>query len=299
MPRSRVVPVAVLALILGGCAATGESSRQRMVAPQGVGVVYSEFELQAQLAVASDATCAERACETRPAFQRQASRVGAALAHAAYREFPRLRQRIYNFYFQFPAKSDIGVLSSASGTIVVLDGVRSLEADEPALAFLLAREMGHVIAEHHEENSATSLMVSAAVTLALPVANLLRGAAAAPAAMGTGTATAVSVAGGRALRSAYRPDQVQEADAIAMRLLVQAGYQAEDVTAALERLAPRLKNEGWMGEVLASRNYLLAGLAGPPIPPVSPVAATPPEPSDLALDMSLADRINPPEPTPR
>ena len=296
MPHSRVVFVAVLALALAGCAATGESGRQRMVAPQGVGAVYSEFEVQAQLAVASDATCAEGACATRAAFQRQVARLGTALSHAAYREFPQLRRRIYNFYFQTPAKSDIGILSSALGTIVVLDGVRSLEADDGTLAYLLAREMGHVIAEHHEENSATSLLVSAAVTLALPVANLLRGAAAtAPAAMGTGTATAVSVAGGRALRSMYRPDQVQEADAIAMRLVLQAGYEPEDVVAGLAKLAPRLKRDGWMGELLVSNDYLLAGLAGPPVPP-----AVPPDLGGLALETSLAQPpISSPAPDPR
>lgn len=262
--------------MLGGCASSGETPRSRMVAPNGVGTVYSEVELQAQLALASDAaSCSGDACAERAAFWRQVHRVGTRLSQSAYREYPELKKRVYNFYFSVPPKDEIGTLSSASGSVVVLDGVRGLAAEEPALAFILAREMGHVIAEHHEENSATSLLVSAAAALLLPMANLIRGAAAAiPATAATGAATtAASVAGSRAIKSLYRPEQNREADAIGLALAVQAGYRVEEVAAAMAALAPRLKDEGWMGELLASAGYLDAVVAGPPTPaPVISVA---------------------------
>jgi len=275
-------------LVQGGCASVGESGRSRLVAPQGIGAAYSEMELQAQLFLAADANCTAGSCDNRPAFRSQVSRLGAKLSQAAQREFPQLRRRIHDFHFQVLAKSDIGVLSSAMGSVAVLDGLRRLETDEPTLAFILAREMGHVIAEHHEENSATSLLVSVAVTLALPVANMLRGAAAAaPATAGgvttTAATTAASMVGGRALRSVYRPDQLQEADVIGMRLTLQAGYKAEEVIDGLTGLAPRLKDEGWTGELLATKAYLDFALAGPPPPDLS-------ETSVAAIDLSTADR---------
>lgn len=250
-------------LALSGCASTNSAGRSRLTAPGSVGIIYSEMEMQAQLAMAADSVCEGKACEVRAAFRRQVYRLGTRLSYAAYREFPDLKSRVYNFYFSVPAKEELGTLSSAGGTVAAPEGLCLLAPAEPALSFILAREMGHVIAEHHAENSANALLVSAATTLLLPATALMRGAtAAAPAAT-----TAASLAGTRVVKSLYRPEQNREADAIGLLLAVRSGYRVDEISVALEDLAPRLREEGWMAELLSSRSYLDAVLTGPPVPP--------------------------------
>lgn len=284
--RSAIRLTACAGLLLGGCASTSsDGTRTQYLAPSGISTAYSEMELQAQVAMASDSACADKigdkSCQAAVVFRRQVQQIGSRLGRAARDMKVELGRPIPYFMLLVPTKSEQGTLSSAGGTIVVYDGVRELEFAEPLLAFLIAREMGHVLAAHHEENSATSLMMSAAVTLALPMANLLRGAAAAATTTATATTsaaataatTAASVAGTRVLKSLYRPDQLREADLLALRLLNRAGWTPVQVADALDGAVSKLREEGWMQELLASKQRLDQITMGPPWSPPSAIAA--------------------------
>lgn len=255
-----------LSLLLGACAATSGSGRAQFVAPQPIGAVYSEVNLQRSLMLADLRACRPDTCGAVAAFDRQLRRIGERLAPAARGEAqdrPELR-----FDVRLLDTVEQGTASSAAGGIVIHGGVREIGFAEPALAFLVAREMGHVLDRHHEEDSATNLVFSVLGSLLLPVGNLLRGAAAALTATdGVAAATtAVSMAGATAFKASYRAEQLREADFLALRLTSQAGWRVEEIADALTAAAPRLKDEGWSGDLLASKQRLEGIVAGPPWP---------------------------------
>ncbi|MEW6164535.1 MAG: M48 family metalloprotease [Pseudomonadota bacterium] len=262
---SRAAP-ALAALWLAGCAATGELDRARLVAPGEVGAVYSEVELQTALALTADAPCQPGGCAEAEAFGARVLRLGEWLGMTATGLAIERGIEVPGFSVVVPGKDDIGTLSSAAGSVIVFDGVRGLELEDPALAFLIAREMGHVIARHHEENSGNSIAVSVIVSLLFPVAGLLQGAEAVYAASAVNSSivtTAASYAGSRALRSLYEDDQRREADEHALLILVRAGWTPHEVAAALREAAPRLHGDGWLAELRASRRWLEGMVAGP------------------------------------
>jgi len=273
----RVVLLAV-ALLLAGCA-TREEERARLLVPSEIGAVYSDAELQAQLALTRDAACPAEGCGAAERFRERVRRLGARLGAAAA-ALPRAPDvPAPRFAVDVPGKDDIGTLSSASGSIVVFDGVRGLDLPDPALAFAIAREMGHVIGRHHEENTASGLAVSVAVAILFPVTGLLQGVEAAYAASTLAT-TATSFAGARVVRAVYRADQQREADLHALLILAQAGWTPHEVSRALHAAAPRLGGDGWLAELRASRHWLDAIVSGPPReedmpPPLAVVEVSP------------------------
>lgn len=253
-------------LLFCGCA-TKEAGRARLVAPAEIGAAYSEVEMQAQLALTPDARCPAEVCEDAELFRLRVEGLGLRLTGAAARvavETGRLPPR---FDIVVPGKEDIGTLSSASGRVVVFDGLRDLDLPEPALAFLIAREMGHVLAEHHEENVATSLAISLGLYLLFPIAGLLQGAETAYTAttLTSGVASsAASFAGTRILRNVYRADQRREADELALRILAHADWTLFETAAAVRAVAPRLIGGGWMEELRDSQAWLDRIAIGPP-----------------------------------
>ena len=146
MPR--VLPALLLVFFLTACATSPEGRRQ-LVPPaplQGFSAVYSEFDMQLQLVTASDApSCREAECAADRAFDRRILALGRRLADVAYRLYPDLHLRFPRFEFVVADKADAGAASSAGGTVVIYRGVRRLDLDDAALAFILAREMSHVI----------------------------------------------------------------------------------------------------------------------------------------------------------
>lgn len=256
----RALPILLLSVLLAACA-TSEQGRARMVAPAGLGAAYSDVGLRTQLALAARRQCREEGCEPVAAFRRQVDRLGSELSVAAFALYPELNERLSGFDYSVPARDQIGTLSTAQGQIVVLEGLVDYASDDAVLSFVLAREMGHVIGRHHEENTAVSIFVSVAAQLLLPVANLIRGAAAAlpSTAAAALTTTAASVAGSRVLKAVNRPEQLDEADAIGLRLLSQAGWDLNEVARAVEQAMPRLAgagDAGWVTEFRVSKMRL-------------------------------------------
>lgn len=282
----RVFLPLLLISLLGACA-TSPEGRSQLVAPvplQGFSAVYSEFDLHLQLVTAADAPkCREAECVADRAFDQRILALGRRLADVAFRQHADLHLRFPRFDFIVADKADAGAASSAGGTVVIYRGVRRLDLDDAALAFVLAREMSHVIGGHHDENVTTSILVAVAAQILLPVLNVARGAAAAfsgstatsaaaasaasSAVTTTAVASAASFAGSRALRASYRPQQVREAEMIAMKLLAAAGWDGRDVSDQLEALRPALPDEpGWIEELRDTTRRIAGLMQGPPRP---------------------------------
>jgi Zn-dependent protease with chaperone function len=269
MPRHLLL--LLLVSILTACA-TSPEGRKQLLAPaplQNFSSVYSEFDMRLQLVTAADApACTEAECDADRAFDQRILLLGQRLAEAAYRQYPDLESRFPHFEFIVADKTDPGAASSAAGTVVIYRGVRRLNLDDAALAFVLAREMSQVIGSHHEENVTSSFLVSIAAQILLPVLNFARGAAAAVSsgAAATAASTAMSTtamvsvasyAGARALRASYRPEQLREAEIIGMKLMLAAGWDAREVRDQLQSLRPALPDDpAWIEELRESTQHI-------------------------------------------
>lgn len=269
-PRHALV-VSVLVCLLTACA-TSPEGRSKLTAPgglQGLSAVYSEFDMHLQLVTALNApACAESECVADRAFEQRILLLGKRLADVAYRQHPQLRLRFPRFEFIIADKLDAGAASSAGGTVVIYRGVRQLQFDDAALGFVLAREMGHIISEHHDENVTRNILVTIAAQILLPVLNVARGAVAAvSSSAGAATAiasTAASFAGARVLRASSRPTQVREAESLAMKLVMADGWSSVEISNQLSRLRPALPGDPeWIVELHTSAAYLSALVQGP------------------------------------
>ena len=285
----------LLVFLLTACT-TSPEGRTQLLAPaamQGFSAVYSEFDLHLQLVTATDAaSCSEAECAADRAFDRRILALGRRLADVAYRRHAELYLRFPRFEFVVADKADAGAASSAGGTVVIYRGVRRLDLDDAALAFVLAREMSHVIGRHHDENVTTSILVAVAAQIPLPVLNIARGAAAAfsssaattaatttvatSAVTTTAMASAASFAGSRVLRASDRPQQVREAEVMAMKLLAAAGWDGREVSEQLQALRPALPGEpAWVEELRESAHSVVSLSREPPLAENSPAAEPP------------------------
>ena len=286
MPRREVFLV-LACLALAGCAtSSSQSGRSQVVVPTPVSEVYSEVDLQMKLATASaptDEMTADLCLQFE--YRRHVRGLAEGLVATAYRLYPDLAEREVNFRFEVAPSADVGVLSSAGGGIVVLQGTQASLPD-PILAYILAREMGHVIARHHDENSAATVMFSVLTQVLFPAAALVKGLAAVlpSTAVGTAaTATAVSYFGSTALKTTYRDEHLREAELIAFRLMAESGWDLYEVAEVSRGLDVRKGTEGWLRELRGSLQALDQVAYGPrrrpfrvvPMPMSTPRAALP------------------------
>jgi len=265
----------VLAVLLAGCALS-PTGRPQVMAPEqlaDLSAVYSEFDMRLQLVMASDAAaCVAAECVADREFDQRIVVLGRRLSEAAYRLHPELTLRFPRFEFFVVDKADVGTASAGSGTVAIYRGLRSLKLQEGALAFVVAREMGHVIAGHHAEDVTSAVLIAVATQIFMPMLGVVRGVATVAAAnSATGVSTvltsAASFAGSRALRASYRPQQVREANLLALRLLAEAGWDGREVTNQLEALGPPTPDDvAWMREFRASVPGLAGLLQGPIAP---------------------------------
>lgn len=268
--------------------------------PTPVSEVYSEVDLQMKLATASaptDEMTADLCLQFE--YRRHVRGLAEGLVATAHRLYPDLAEREVNFRFEVASSADAGVLSSAGGGIVVLQGTQASLPD-PVLAYILAREMGHVIARHHDENSAATVMFSVLTQVLFPAAALVKGLAAVlpSTAVGTAaTATAVSYFGATALKTTYRDEHLREAELIAFRLMAESGWDLYEVAEVSRGLDVRKGNEGWLQELRGSLQALDHVAYGPRRRPfrVVPMAvpmsiqqAAPPVPAGAAVTGSAS-----------
>lgn len=241
----RLLPVLGCAL-LGACASTAPGGRAQLTAPAGISAMSSSLDMSLRLAAAPVAEpCAGVQCRLDEGFDRQVKRLGSRLAQSAFEADPELKDRIPVFTFSVADKSEPGTASDASGAIVVYRGVRQTRIDEEALAFLIAREMGHVIARHHDEKSATRIIASLFAQLVFPAINLAPG-------LSFLASSAASVVGTEVISAGENSKRRQEADAIALDLLARQGWSSGDVANALSAYARDLGRDGWAQGVRTS-----------------------------------------------
>ena len=281
LTRSAVI---LLCAALQACS-TSPSGRTQLTVPQQVSSVYSEVNMRLQLVTTADAKskCADNDCDSRKEFDLRVARLGEQLASKSFELYPDLRERIGQFEFLIAEKGEPGTTSNAGGSVVIFAGTRSLELSDPALAFVLAREMGHVIARHHNENTATKIIVGVLAQVLFPVTGIVRslalipGASSAAAATATtagatagtstaaitATATAASFLGSKAVISAYWPQQLKEADAIALTVLARMGFDPQTTADALGAVEARLDESSWPRDLKASSNHVAQVAQGP------------------------------------
>jgi len=183
----------------------------------------------------------------------QVQRVARVLQHGVESLYPDLALRIPGFTDRgfdvyIAAGDEPGSVSSASGRIALnaAFGV-SLPYDD-WLAFVIAREMGHVIARHHEENSSVSIATSVIMNILIPGSGLLKSAA--------------STIGAELVVGSKRDRQASEADAIALNLLQAAGFGLHDVALSLVIASAGLDDGSWSQGFRKSSDKLIAGARG-------------------------------------
>ncbi len=219
MLRSALI---LLAAILAGCSTNPVTGRDQIVAIPAVqahaSIGYALSSGAQKIAsLPCDEVCRD---EVRAAaFALQAARVGEGLQQAARRMAPDLFERIE--YFEIGVQASLGVASgsSARGQIALGAGLARLEPSDDVTAFLIAREMAHVIARHDEEDSGAR-MFSSGVTTLIPGYNLI-------------AKLIASVLGSGAMVRSWALQQRREADEIAIALLELTGRSAGRIAQSL------------------------------------------------------------------
>jgi len=137
-----------------------------------------------------------------------------------------------------------GSASSANGRIAVSSVLATWQPSDDWLAFLIAREMGHVIARHPEENSVANMATSMLMNLVLPGSFWVK--------------SAISAGGGQLASSSQRDVQEEEADTIALDLLKASGYRSRNVATALRKKTPALDDSRWSKSFRRSSEFAIA-----------------------------------------
>jgi predicted Zn-dependent protease len=282
-------PMALIAaLVLCSCASTAPGGRAQVTMPTSLSSMYSSVDMNMQLnsaaTIADDCTGVQ--CKVNAGLDKQVQRLGTRLARSAFEAYPDLRERVPAFNFVVAEKSQPGTTSNASGTVVIYRGVHNTRLDEEVLAFLIAREMGHVVARHHDEKSASSMLLSLVAQVFLPVVNVTRGIA-------TLAGSAASIWGSDAVAHDKSAAQANEADQVAFELLARQGWTANDLAESLSAYAQGLRNDAWSSGIKTAATHcatekLILEIAALPLP--TPAAVSPAK--DFRLTRSSFARID-------
>lgn len=239
--------VALPLAVLWGCATNPVTGRDQIVALPAVQAHADlAFALSsgAQRAAARE-PCGEACRGLRLRFSTQVERIGAELQVAARSMSPESFQRMESFSIGVDPDLGMSTGSSAGGRIMLGEGIAGLEPAEEVIAFLIAREMAHVIARHDEEDSGARIVFSALTTL-LPFTLIAR--------------IIASTLGSGALVGSWAEEQRREADEIAVALLVRTGRSPVEVAQALDTgIRKDLLPEGeWAARYLESASRVTA-----------------------------------------
>lgn len=214
------VASALSIFLLAGCSTNPVTGRDQIV-----GLPAAQVHADVSRAISSKAhrfsspDACDHVCRAQEKhFKAQVERLGEQLQTAARNMSPELFERISAFEIGVDASSGLTTGSSVGGRISLGSGIGRLEPADDVTAFLIAREMAHVIARHDEEDSGARILFSA-VTALLPVAMIARMFA--------------SAVGSNALMSTWAEQQRREADEIALALLMRTGRSAASVATSL------------------------------------------------------------------
>lgn len=229
--------------------------------PDSVSNIYSDVDMRVRLAgKQNEDTCMPEQCALNKAFDSQVQELGSHLAIAAYAMYPALRARASHFLFSVVDKREPGMASNAAGRIVVFRGIQRLQLSEDALAFLIAREMGHVIGRHHDKNTSTKIIISVLASALFPVISFLSASNIAAQASNvtslvtSAATTATSYVGSEVVLARVKPSQLKESDDIALQLLEAEGRDIRSVASIL--LQSRMGDGLWSKDLQTTAQNL-------------------------------------------
>jgi hypothetical protein len=251
---------------LAGCASAPSGDRERMAAlPLAAIHADAAFALtsgsrqampcteEPTCGLARDGLASELAPTAPTPFAAQVQRVAGVLQQGARHLYPDLAPRIqglahsgFDVYVADGGKP--GSASSANGKIALNAALGAVQPYDDWLAFVIAREMGRVIARHHEENSSISIATSVIMNILLPGSGLLK--------------IAVSKIGSELAISGLTEPQAREVDAIAVKLLQVSGYRLDDVALSVAIAPAGLDDDFWSREFRRSSEWLIVGVRG-------------------------------------
>lgn len=250
--------LAAVYLGLAGCATVQNEDRARRAARMAdlpLASAHADISFTMTTGSRWDAGCEEAVCPTRAdreaatRFALQVQRVTGVLQKGAEFEYPDLTQRLpgmvgSRFDVYVVDGDEPGSASSANGRIALNAGLGARNPYDDWLAFVIAREMGHVIARHHEENSAAGIATSVIMNILIPGSSLLK---------------ALASAGGSGIAAKSQlKEQALEADVIALSLLQAAGFHLRDISLTL-LLEPVALDQGrWSQSFRNSSEHLQA-----------------------------------------
>lgn len=236
----------------------------------GIGDIYSDIDMRLSLATkANEKPCVGDVCVTNQLFDARVKALGERLAQSAYTVYPDLKKKVPKFEFSVADKKNIGSASNASGKVVLFRGIQRLDLSEEATAFLLAREMGHVIANHHKSNAKTKLFFTVLTGVLFPAVSILSASSAAAQAttattlLTSAASTATSFVGSEVALSRIKPTQLTEADDVSIALLEHDGLSKVEIAQALEFIVENENSIGWEKDLTQSIHYVRK-LAGEP-----------------------------------
>lgn len=246
----RVLWVSGLA-VLAGCALNPSTGRDQLIVLPAAQIAHADmsFDLAAAAHGLGPSSPCARTNSSEPVkgaavspcpsveniakFARQVDRIAAELETQARSLAPELFTRIRAFHVGVETDIGAGTASSAGGRIALDSNLAALDPTDDVVAFLIAREMGHVIARHGEEDSGARMAFSA-LTALIPVGGLI-------------VKFAASMLGSQALKTTWAERQRREADELALALLERChrspGIIALNLRAGLNR--ERLPQGDW------------------------------------------------------
>ncbi len=225
------IPLVLGLVLLAGCTTNPITGRDQFLAFPGVQAAYADLGF----AISSGAQSPEPLPSCEPGgeaqangpgrscvdaaeaarFAHQVDRLGAELEAAARDLAPNLFKRINGFQIGVSSEIGVGTGSSAVGRIVLAPELAGIDPTDDVVAFLIAREMGCVIARRDEENSGARLVFSLLSAL-VPGGSMI-------------VKLAASTAGSGALMNTWAQQQRREADEIALSLLERSHRSARVV----------------------------------------------------------------------
>jgi predicted Zn-dependent protease len=227
-----------------------EPAKETTIVPESISDAYSDIDMRLRLAAKpSAAPCVAAACELNREFDARVQQMGEKLAASAYVLYPTLKKHVEQFSFAVVDKEAAGAASNGNGKVVLFRGLQSYQLTDDALGFVMAREMGHVIGNHHHKNSSTKLIISAIATVLFPAAGIIgisstaTQATTATTLLTSAATTATSMLGSEVAMAKMKPNQLIESDEIAINLM---NYQAWDMQSAADMLqfdADEIKSE--------------------------------------------------------
>ena len=263
--RGAVTGIICGTAMLGGCAISPHDGRTQAAAPKHISAVYSQFQMKMRLLMARDAPRGEE-CAGQECFDHRVAELGPQIARAAFDAYPEFGCQLNGLEFVVADKKDAATISTALGRIVVFRGVEQIAYTDAALAFILAREVGHVVAQHHEHNAAYGLFVSGLAHLLLPVTTLAKAITESFAGVGAAVTTSATVAANASVSATstvasqaaveiQARTQQDEADDVAIRILARMGVDGLRIRQSFGKAEPKPANE-WVAKLYHSVDRL-------------------------------------------